>query len=95
MKIIVSFLLAFLVITVVSGDVFAQERTIILLRHAEKDLTDPKNPNPELSTEGKQRAQNLLNVVKKYDPEMIYSSMFTRTKGTVRPLAQPAAAVRR
>ena len=89
MKIIISLLLAIFLLVLAGNTVFAQKTiTIILIRHAEKDTSDPKNPDPELSPEGRLRAQNLLKAVKKYDPEMIYSTDFIRTKATVRPLAE-------
>src|SRR3954464_13526694 len=87
MKMILCLCLAFACPAIIVPSISAQ-KTIILIRHGEKDLTDPKNPNPDLSATGKQRAINLLKAVKKYDPEMIYSTDFIRTKGTVGLLAE-------
>ena len=90
MKIIISFLLALLLLSF-AGGVFAQNKkmTIILLRHAEKDLSDggAENPDPVLSAEGRQRAERLVEIIKKYKPRAIYSSNFKRTRTTVTPLA--------
>lgn len=90
MKITVSFLLGLFLFTFATGNTFAQYRklTVILLRHAEKDLSDMDDPNPELSAEGKLRAQRLVNLVNKYQPDAIYSTNYIRTRATVAPLAQ-------
>ncbi len=67
-------------------------QTIILLRHAEKDTSTAGSTsmqaNPPLSKEGEQRAQRLLEVLKDYIPDAIYSTNYTRTKSTVTPLSK-------
>src|SRR5690606_8127197 len=71
-------------------NIYAQHRnlTVVLLRHAEKDASpNADRVNPELSAEGKQRAQRLVKIVNKYKPHAIYSSDFIRTRETVAPLA--------
>jgi len=66
------------------GFAFAQDKTIILVRHAEKaDLSR----DPDLSAEGKQRAERLAKVIRKYKPGAIYSTDFKRTRDTVSPIA--------
>jgi 2,3-bisphosphoglycerate-dependent phosphoglycerate mutase len=62
----------------------AQNKTIILVRHAEKV---DASQDPELSSEGKQRAERLAKVVKKYKPGAIYSTDFKRTRDTAGPMA--------
>jgi 2,3-bisphosphoglycerate-dependent phosphoglycerate mutase len=59
--------------------------TFILVRHAEKGIDDPKDP--ELSEAGKQRAQRLVNVLKETKVDAIYSTAYKRTRNTVAPLA--------
>ena len=91
MKILVSLFLGLFIFTFAASDVFGQkgEITIILLRHAEKDLSDDLNdPDPELSAAGKERAQKLVETIRKYKPQAIYSSNFKRTRATVLPLAE-------
>lgn len=91
MKILVFLCLGLFLFTFSAAELSAQDRemTIILLRHAEKDLSiDPDDPDPELSEAGKQRAQKLVETVRKYKPEAIYSSMFKRTIKTATPLAE-------
>ncbi len=91
MKIIFSFLLWVFLFAFAGENVFAQhgKLTVILLRHAEKDLSEgADNPNPELSAEGKLRAERLVKIVNKYQPDAIYSTDYIRTRATVRPLAR-------
>ena len=66
------------------GVVPAQNKTIILVRHAEKV---DASQDPELSAEGKQRAERLRRVMKKYKPGAVYSTDFKRTRDTVSPVA--------
>jgi len=90
MKITISFLLGLFLFAFAGSSVFAQHRklTVILLRHAEKDLSDADDPNPGLSAEGKLRAQRLIQVINKYQPDAIYSSNYIRTRATAAPLAR-------
>lgn len=60
--------------------------TVILVRHAEKGIDDPKDP--ELSEAGKQRAQQLAQVLKEIHVDAIYSTPYKRTRNTVAPLAK-------
>ena len=90
MKIIVTLLTGLFLLTFAAGNAAAQHRnlTIVLLRHAEKDASPTADrTNPELSAEGRLRAQKLVRVVNKYKPDAIYSSDFIRTRTTAAPLA--------
>lgn len=96
MKIFIFLLSGLLLLAPASGNVFAQYKklTVILLRHAEKDVSeDADTVDPKLSAEGKSRAKKLVEVIKKYQPEIIYSTDFIRTKATVSPLAQKKRAM--
>ena len=62
------------------------KKTIILVRHAEK--ADATSVDPELAPEGRQRAERLVQVIKKYKPGAVYSTNFKRTRDTVTPMAQ-------
>ncbi len=70
----------------------AQTTTIILLRHAEKDTTQPNatmmTADPPLTKAGKARAESLVTVLKAYKPDIIYSTNYTRTRSTIMPLAK-------
>jgi phosphohistidine phosphatase SixA len=90
MKFIIALLFSVLFLTI-AGDAYAQHRklTVILLRHAEKDLSeDVDAANPELSAAGKLRAEKLIAIAGKYQPDAIYSTDYIRTRSTVRPLAR-------
>jgi len=63
----------------------AQTSTYILLRHAEKDTM---KIDPPLTREGEQRSHRLVEVLKAYTPDAIYSTNFARTKATVTPLSK-------
>ena len=63
----------------------AQDKTVILVRHAEK--ADATSQDPELSDAGKQRAERLIKVGGKYKPGAFYSTNFKRTRETLAPLA--------
>lgn len=66
----------------------AQETTRIwIVRHGEKVLTDPKEKDPELSTEGKERAEALLEYLKGKKIDVLFSTDYKRTRGTLSPLA--------
>ena len=80
-----SFFIAIILTLVCFGFAAAQKKTIILVRHAEK--ADATSQDPELSDAGKQRAQRLAKIVRKYKPGAIYSTDFKRTRDTAGPLA--------
>ncbi len=65
----------------------AQSRnvTILLVRHAEK--ADATSQDPELSAEGKQRAERLVKRIGKFRPGAFYSTNYKRTRDTLAPLA--------
>jgi len=80
-RILLLTLFAAVLLTTVS----AQDKTIILVRHAEK--ADATSQDPALSAEGKQRAERLIKTIGKYKPGAFYSTNFKRTRETVAPLA--------
>lgn len=63
----------------------SKSKTIIFVRHAEKV---DSSADPDLSPEGKERAQRLAKVLGKYKPGAFYSTNFKRTRDTIAPLAQ-------
>lgn len=68
-----------------SIDAVAQDKIIVLVRHAEK--ADATSQDPELSDAGKARAQSLIKRAGKYRPNEFYSTDFKRTRDTIAPLA--------
>jgi 2,3-bisphosphoglycerate-dependent phosphoglycerate mutase len=63
-----------------------QVTTFVLIRHAEKYLTQSTN-DPDLSAEGKKRAQRLTAMFNEGEVTAIYSTPYKRTRQTVEPLA--------
>ncbi|WP_052158183.1 SixA phosphatase family protein [Lacinutrix jangbogonensis] len=61
--------------------------TYYLIRHAEKDKSDPSNKNPKLIEKGLKRAKNWSNHFKKVDFDAIYSTNYKRTIETALPTA--------
>lgn len=80
----VSIFLLFLFLCIVPG-VAAQDKLIIIVRHAEK--ADEMSQDPELSAAGKQRAERLRTIAGKYRPGAFHSTDFKRTRDTLAPLA--------
>jgi len=81
-----------LVLLIATASVYAQPTTYILLRHAEKDTSNygsmMPNTDPALSKAGEQRAESLVSVLAAYQPDIIYSTNYRRTKATVLPLTK-------
>ncbi|MBB2146239.1 histidine phosphatase family protein [Pedobacter sp. LMG 31464] len=58
-----------------------------VVRHAEKLTDDPKDKDPDLSPEGKERAEALLKELKGENVDSIFATNYKRTKLTGFPLA--------
>lgn len=96
MKTLTYIALSLFLLTFSSGNVFAQYKkiTVILMRHAEKDISEEADTtDPELSEAGKIRARKLAEIALKYKPEIIYSTDYIRTKATVAPLTSKLRAM--
>jgi 2,3-bisphosphoglycerate-dependent phosphoglycerate mutase len=80
--------LALLSVLILAGAVSAQKKTFILVRHAEKDISATADKvDPELTADGRKRAERLVKVIKRYKPGAVYSSNFKRTRDTAAPTA--------
>ncbi|RZK43939.1 MAG: histidine phosphatase family protein [Pedobacter sp.] len=80
------FIFAFLFIS--QQAIFAQKTTKIwVVRHAEKDTSDPRDKDPNLSEEGKERAAALAKHLKGVKLDSIFSTNYKRTKLTGYPTA--------
>lgn len=73
------------VLLLLIGTAYAQTTTFILVRHAEKENDGTRDP--ELSAEGKLRAEKFSALVSKTAIDAIYSTDYKRTRNTVAPLA--------
>ena len=60
--------------------------TVILVRHAEKKI-EPNNPDPDLTPEGVERAQQIARVFGEAGINAIYATQLKRTQQTVKPLS--------
>lgn len=79
------------IVFVMAGSAHAQSstKTIVLVRHAEKmPAVEGDKGDQDLSPEGKQRAERLAKVLKKYKPHEIFSTDFKRTRQTAEPIAK-------
>ena len=66
----------------------AQDKTIVLVRHAEKDTAAANMTGDDpLSEAGRERSARLLKIVKKYKPHEIFATAYKRTQQTVEPIA--------
>ena len=61
--------------------------TYYLIRHSEKDLSNPNDKNPNLSEIGVQRAENWVEILKNAPLDAVYSTNYNRTKQTAKPIA--------
>ena len=75
------------IVLAISVQAFAQSQitTFILVRHAEKGEDGTKDP--DISEEGKKRANRLAEMLSKTSITAIYSTAYKRTRNTVAPLA--------
>ncbi|MGE3466621.1 MAG: histidine phosphatase family protein [Pyrinomonadaceae bacterium] len=66
----------------------SKNKTIVLVRHAEKVAAPPTEPDPELSPEGRSRAERFMKAVaRRYKPHEIFSTNYKRTRQTAEPVA--------
>lgn len=62
--------------------------TVYVVRHAEKDLANPSDQNPDLNDEGRARAEALRVLLQDVELGALYATKYTRTKNTLKPLAE-------
>ncbi|HEX8637925.1 MAG TPA: phosphoglycerate mutase family protein [Pyrinomonadaceae bacterium] len=60
---------------------------VIVVRHGEKQMSDPTNPDPPLSEAGARRAQSLIQMAEEAGVSVIYTTQFRRARETAQPLA--------
>jgi phosphohistidine phosphatase SixA len=65
----------------------AQSKTIVLVRHAEKNTADANDPDAGLSDAGRERARKLERAVRRFKPYEIFTTNTRRTRETARPVA--------
>lgn len=62
--------------------------TYFLIRHAEKDRTNPDDEDPHLDEDGQKRAQNWATYFSEIDIDIVYSSNYKRNLQTAQPIAE-------
>ena len=80
-----------LILTIISyacSNALPSTTTIYIVRHAEKDISDPKNQDPELNDLGRERAKDLNEKLKNQQIDAVFSSKFKRTKQTGTAVAE-------
>lgn len=78
-----SIILVLLFIFIGQQQLFAQKATKIwVVRHAEKDTSNTKDRDPDLSPEGKERAEDLMRYLKSEKLDSIFSTNYKRTRLT-------------
>ncbi|PQJ78375.1 SixA phosphatase family protein [Polaribacter porphyrae] len=82
------FLLLVFTFTLLSACSSDDTTVYYLIRHAEKDRTDPTNRNPNLNFEGEKRAQRWAEYFKDIHLDAVYSTQYNRTIETATPTAQ-------
>lgn len=65
-----------------------QITTYYLIRHAEKDRSQPGDRDPKLTSEGMERARKWAAVLKDIPLDAVYSTDYSRTRQTAQPLAE-------
>ncbi len=61
--------------------------TYYLIRHAEKDRTNPDDKDPTINDDGFKRAEKWATIFSEIELDAIYSSDFQRTQQTAKPTA--------
>lgn len=84
-RLILFFTLSFLLSTAV----LAQTTDVWVIRHAEKDKTNPEDKDPNLSEEGRIRAADLAIYLKKVKFDAGFSTPYKRTHQTLDSLIIP------
>jgi len=81
MRILILFLSIFVALSVASAEPF-----VIIVRHAERDNNDPKDP--DISEAGRARAEALAKILKNSGIRAIFVTEFKRTQETALPISK-------
>jgi 2,3-bisphosphoglycerate-dependent phosphoglycerate mutase len=89
-RIFVLSIFAWVCLSLLTVPIYAQSKnkTIVLVRHAEKDVSvGASKTDPDLSPEGRERARRLADLLRRYKPHEIFSTNYKRTRQTAEPIA--------
>ncbi|TXK52072.1 histidine phosphatase family protein [Pontibacter qinzhouensis] len=70
-----------------TAPVATTQTTVYFVRHAEKESSNPNDQNPDLTPEGKARAEALRALMQEVELGALYATKFIRTKNTLMPLS--------
>ncbi|MFT2009063.1 histidine phosphatase family protein [Pontibacter sp. 13R65] len=74
--------------SVVANNTSTTATTVYVVRHAEKDVSNPTDQDPDLSAEGKARADSLRELLQDVELGGLYATKYIRTKNTLKPLSE-------
>jgi len=73
----------------VAAEQKVSEPTVVyLVRHAEKDISNPSDQDPDLTAEGQARAEALRALLSGQEIDALYATKYLRTISTLKPLAE-------
>ncbi|MBD1396928.1 histidine phosphatase family protein [Pontibacter sp. JH31] len=78
-------------VTAAAEQKVAVPTTVYLVRHAEKDISNPSDENPDLTLAGKARAEALRSLLDGEQVHALYATKYIRTINTLKPLAEDRA----
>ncbi len=87
MKYLLTFLLAALTFIPLTAQEDENTTVYFLIRHAEKDRSNPNEKNPNLTQDGMARALKWAEVLSTIKLDAVYSTNYNRTKQTAKPTA--------
>lgn len=70
-----------------ADEVVMQPTTVYLVRHAEKDISNPADQDPGLTAEGEARAEALRAELEGQKIDALYATKYKRTQNTLKPMA--------
>ncbi len=66
----------------------AQPTVVYLVRHAEKDISNPSEQDPDLTPGGLARAEALRDLLEEQEIAALYTTKYKRNRSTLQPLAE-------
>lgn len=82
-----------LIAIILTSSIYSQQNEVettvyYLIRHAEKNTTDSKDRNPDLTKQGMERANKWAEILGAIKLDAVYSTDYTRTRLTAIPSAK-------
>lgn len=83
-----NYLMSCLLFLVLACSPQKSETVVYVIRHAEKDLTNPDDKDPPLTPEGYARAEKLVQQLDGVEVNAVYSTPLQRSRNTIKPLSE-------